>query len=184
PWPRWTDRAPRRGGHRGPASSAAPRACGGRRRQRSEELGELTPRDGVVGAEGRGVLSEQPDLRGGPRGGLGAGRGAGRTQAEEEEEKEAAGHASPSIGASPGAFRLPAVRVEIRPEPPEGGTAEAIRRAVRPSNTVSLAPPALQSAWRRAGLDYATALPRSSRGAGRAESRPEPPRTTEPPRTP
>jgi hypothetical protein len=59
------------------------------------------------------------------------------------------------------------VRLEIRPTP-DPGVRAAIERAVEASNTVSLAPSAYRSRWRKAGLDYAAARPRKRRGATRA----------------
>ena len=73
----------------------------------------------------------------------------------------------PSIGAVRRRFSLGSVRFEIQP-PADDGVAEAIRRAVRASNSLLLDHPAYRSRWRRAGLDYATARPRRRRGAARA----------------
>jgi hypothetical protein len=59
------------------------------------------------------------------------------------------------------------MRIVIRPTP-EPGVGAAIQRAVEASNSLSLAPTAYRSRWRKAGLDYAAARPRKRRGATRA----------------
>jgi hypothetical protein len=130
-----------------------------------EELAQLAAGDGVVGAEGGGILPEQADLGRGPRDRLRGQRGAGGDQGEEQREEEAAAHAYP-IGRLALGFRLRAVELEIRPSP-EPAVRDAIRRAVA-SNRLLLAHPAYRSRWRLAGLRYATARPRRSRGATRA----------------
>jgi hypothetical protein len=61
---------------------------------------------------------------------------------------------------------LPPVRLEITPKP-DPGVRAAIRRALGAGGSEP-GHPSHASRWRRAGLRYATALPRSRRGATRA----------------